>query len=335
MKRTCCFLLPVLIPILLFSAQKPTVEQLFAVRTVKVEKTTAARTQTNYGYVRAETSRTYDVSPRFGGYVQTLYADTPFKMIRKGDALAKVYSPEVLQAKEDYLTALRFNAKTRSPAMVRSVREKLVLLGVGDAEIDAVRRTMKADPYTTVYAPVSGWIFVKAVSQGSAFKAGMRLFTIVDLGRVWVETALYQNELPRLASLSRFTVRATGVDKSFTATKELLYPDIDPKAATAVLRLEVDNPDGELLPGMYATITSSADALPVLTLPRTAVIRKNGAWYVFRAGDFKGEYEPLKVDAVPLDAKHYEIRSGLAAGDEVVDNALFMMDADAQINGLY
>lgn len=328
------YLIP-LTALLLHAAQTPTVTQLFNVQTVRVEKTAAARTQTNYGYVRAEESRTYDVAPRFGGYVQTLYADTRYRKVAGGDALAEVYSPEVLRAKEDYLTALRFHAKSPNAAMVRSVRDKLVLLGVGGDEIDAVRRTMKADPLTVIRAPAPGWIFTKTVSQGSAFRAGEKLFGIVDLGRVWVEAELYQNELPQLPSLKTFTVKATGVDAGFSATKELLYPNLDPKAATATLRLEVENPGGTLLPGMYATVTASAADAPVLTLPRTAVIRKNGAWYVFRAGDFKGEYEPVKVDVSPLDNTRYQIVSGLGDGDEVVDNALFMMDADAQINGLY
>jgi membrane fusion protein, copper/silver efflux system len=324
-----------LLPLLLNAAERPSVEQLFAVQTVKVRTETTAVKQTNYGYVRAEESRVYDVSPRFGGYVDTLYADERYRRVEKGEPLAKVYSPEVLQAKEDYLTALRFHAKTPSATMVRSVREKLLLLGVSPSEIAKVRQTMKADPLTVIHAPTSGWIFEKTVSQGSAFKAGMKLFTVVDLSRVWVEAALYQKELPRLHALVRFSVRATGVDKTFAAKRLLLYPDLDPKAATATLRLEVANEGGALLPGMYATITSSAEAVPALTLPRTAVIRKNGAWYVYRAGDFKGEYEPVKVDAVPLDKKRYKIVSGLRAGDKVVDNALFMMDADAQMNGLY
>jgi len=272
MKKLHPFSLLCLLPLLLGASERPSVEQLFAVQTVKAAKASAARAQTNYGYVRAEESRSYDVSPRFGGYVQALYADERFRRVAKGDALAKVYSPEVLRAKEDYLTALRFNAKTPSKAMVQSVRDKLVLLGVSSAEIERVRKTMKADPYTTLYAPESGWIFEKRVSQGSAFKAGMKLFTVVDLTRVWVEAEIYQNELPGLQDLRRFTVRATGADGSFEATKKLLYPSLDPKAATATLRLEVENPDGILLPGMYATVTSSADASPVLTLPRTVWI---------------------------------------------------------------
>jgi Cu(I)/Ag(I) efflux system membrane fusion protein len=329
------FFLLAFLPLFLAAAERPSVEQLFAVRTVKVQKTDAAAKQTNYGYVRAEESRVVDVSPRYGGYVETLYADTRYRKVKKGEALARVYSPEVLQAKEDYLTALRFNEKRPSPAMVRSVRNKLELLGVGRSEIDAVRTQMRADALTTVRAPASGWIFEKSVSKGSAFKAGMKLFRVVNLERVWVETQLYQQELPRLENLTEFTVRATGAAKAYRAEKVLLYPDIDPKASTATLRLAVDNKNGELMPGMYAAVTSSAASVPRFTLPRSAVIRKNGAWYVFRVGDFKGIYDPEKIDAKPLDKERFEVLSGLQEGDEVVDNALFMLDADAQISGLY
>ena len=332
--RQPILLLAALLPLLLSAGDAPSVEQLFAVKTVKVQQTSAARTQTNYGFVRAEDARMYDVSPRFGGYVQKLYADTRYRRVKKGEALAEVYSPEVLQAKEDYLTALRFNATRPSPEMLRSLRKKLTLLGVTRAEIDAVRSGMKADAVTTIHAPASGWVFEKSVVEGSAFKAGMKLFSIVNLDRVWVEAALYQQELPRLASLIDFTVSVSGAERAYPAKKLTLYPDIDPKAATATLRLAVDNPRGELLPGMYATVTAAAPSHPLLTLPRTAVLRKHGGWYVFRAGDFKGVFEPVKIEVKPLDRERFEVVSGLNAGDEVAGDALFMLDADAQISGL-
>ncbi len=319
----------------LHAAEKASVEQLFAVQTVKVKSVATAKTQTNYGYVKAEENRIYEVVPRFGGYVEKLFADTRYRKVKKGEVLARVYSPEVLQAKEDYLNALRYDAKRPNKAMVASAKSKLQLLGVSDAEINAVNKRRKAGTLTDIVAPASGWIFEKSIVEGSAFKKGERLFRIVDLDRVWIEAELYQKELPNLAMLTRFSIKPTGVEGTFNAKKVLLYPNIDPKAATATLRLEAENPDRLLLPGMYVSVVSSSPDKPYLVAPRTAVIRKNGTWYAFIVGEYEGEYEPVRIDVKPLDRNRYQVVAGLAEGDEVVNNALFMMDSDAQINGLY
>jgi len=115
----------------------------------------------------------------------------------------------------------------------------------------------------------------------------------------------------------------------------VLYPKLDPKVATMTLRLHVDNATHKLFPGMYASVTSLQNAQTKLTLPSTAVIRKDGNYYAFIVGEYEGEYEPLEIEVKVVDANTYEVISGLAEGDEVVNNALFMMDSDAQINGLY
>lgn len=325
-----------LFPFLLMAGDvsRPGVEQLFSVTTVEVKETSAAVQQENFGYVTADESLVYDVVPRFGGYIVDLYADTRYRKVKKGEPLAEVYSPEVLQAKEDYLNTLRFDDKTPSPGMVSGARSKLELLGVAASEIAAVEKERSCSRHTTIYAPSDGVVFEKMPDRGSAFMASQTLFKIVDLTRVWVEVRLYQQQLPLLSGLSTFRVKATGVDTVYEAQKALLYPEIDPKEATATLRLIVENPRFELVPGMYAAVTASEAAHRMLTLPRTAVIRKSGGWYVFLATEFEGEFEPVRIDARPLDKERFEILSGLSAGESVADNALFLMDADAQISGL-
>jgi len=325
----------VLICLMPLMARAATVEQLFNVQTVKVKEQKRAFSQKNYGYVKADESRIYDVVPRYGGYVITLYADKIYKKVTRGQRLAKVYSPEILQAKEDYINAVNYDRQRPNAAMVESAKEKLQLLGVAESEIRAVRKSGRAGKYSTIYAPSNGYLFEKNVNNLGAFNAKQRLFSIVDLGTVWVEVKVYQKELAKYRGLSDFSVMAVGSDGVFPAKKVQLYPNIDPKEATATLRLEAMNSKGELLPGMYATITANSSTKRYLTLPSTAVIRKNGQFYVFGVGEFEGEYEPKTVDVEPLDDRTYIVKDGLNAGDEVVDNALFMMDSDAQINGLY
>ena len=314
---------------------KRVIEQLFNVRTVKVKQLKAAKEQVNYGYIVVEDSRRVEVVSWYSGYVEALYADTRYKKVAKGEALVKVYSPEVYKAKQDYLNAIRFNAQRATLGMLRGAKEKLRLLNVSQKEIDLIKNTGKVDEYTTIYAPISGWIFEKNLNMGSSFKKQEKLFEIVNLDKVWIEAKLFQKELQNLNKLNNFTVKVNGIPTAFKAKKTLLYPMLDPKEATATLRLLIDNKNEALKPGMYAKIHASAETQNRLVIPRTAALRKDGKWYAFLATDFKGEYEPIEIDVEPLDNVYFIVKKGLSKGENVVNNALFMMDSDAQINSIY
>jgi len=316
-------------------ADKPTIEQLFNVRTVRVSKQKSTHKQVNYGYIVAEDALKTDVVAWFSGLVESLYADTLYKKVTKGEALAKVYSPEVYKAKQDYLNSINFDAKRPSPAMVRSAKIKLELLNVSVKEISHIKRTHQVEKYTTLVAPASGWIFEKNINRGSSFGSGEKLFQIVGLDRVWMEVKLYQNELEKINRLKDFTVMVKGIDQTFKAKRSLLYPVLNPKEATATLRLELNNDKSILRPGMYAKVYARVGKASHLVIPRTAAIRKNGNWYAFLATDFKGEYEPVKIEIEPLDNQCFIVKQGLHEGESIVNNALFMMDSDAQINSIY
>lgn len=322
------------IPLLLL-AEKVTVEQLFSVQTVKVKKQSLSQRIKNYGYVMTDESRIYDISPRFGGYVVEMYADKIYKKVKKGEPLVKVYSPEVFKAKDEYLNTYKYTKKRPNKGMLASSRLKLELLGITQSEIDEVVSSSKAEPNTTIYSPVNGYVFIKAIQQGTAFNAKQKLFEIVNLDEVWVEARLFEEERERLPMIKEYELNFKGLETTYHTSNTLLYPQLDPKIATLSLRLRVKNPDHKLFPGMYANVISLKEESDKLSLPATAIIRKEGKYYAFIVGEFKGEYEPVEVNAKPLDSKRYIIQGGLSEGDEVVNNALFMMDSDAQINGLY
>jgi Cu(I)/Ag(I) efflux system membrane fusion protein len=313
----------------------PTIEQLFNVKTTKVKMISTSKEQVNYGYIVAEDSRKIDVHAWFSGYVTKLFTDSLFKKVEKGEALVEVYSPEVYQSKQDYLHSLQYNEKSPSPQMLLSAQKKLRLLGISDEEIKNIQTERKVNEFTTIYAPQSGWIFEKNINMGTSFNTQKKLFQIVNLEKVWMEVKLYQNEIEKLSLLEYFTVKPKGLKKTYKAKKNLLYPMLNPKEATATFRLTLDNDDALLMPGMYAKVYASSPAKNRLVIPRTAAIRKNGTWYAFLVTEFKGEYEPVVIEIKPLDSENYEIIKGLKEGDTLVNNALFMMDSDAQINGIY
>ncbi len=320
---------------LLLVAKEATVEQLFNVVTVKVKKETIAQRIKNYGYVTMDESRVYDISPRFGGYVVKLQADKIYKKVKKGEPLLSVYSPEVFKAKEEYLNAAKYVKQRKDKAMLRSAKLKLELLGITNKEIQELVKQNRASTNTTIFSPIDGYVFFKGVNRGSAFNAKQKLFEIVNLDEVWVEAKLFEESRADLSDTKNYELSFKGIKKIYKTDKKLLYPRLDPKVATLTLRLRVDNASHQLFPGMYARVISLKDEKTQLTLPTTAVIRKDAKYYVFMVGEFEGEYEPLEVHVKIIDANTYAVLDALKEGDEVVNNALFMMDSDAQINSLY
>ena len=323
-----------LLPLLVL-AKEASVEQLFSVQTVKVQKVRTSHSKKNYGFVKANEAKVYEVSPRFGGFVEKLYADKIYKYVKKVEPLALVYSPEVYKAKEDYVNSYNYTRSRPNKGMLKSAKLKLALLEVAPNEISELVKEHKVSPNTTIYAPHSGYLFVKNVNEGSAFNAKKNLFEIVNLDDVWVEVQIFEDDVKWLKHANDFRVSFKTTDKVYTTHSKFLYPNLSPKEATLTMRLTLRNQDHTLFPGMYANVISKDKPQEYLTLPQSAVILKDGKYYVFVVGEFEGEYEPMQVDVKPLNNETYIITGGLNAGDEVVNNALFMMDSDAQINGLY
>ena len=310
-------------------AQEATLTQLFNVQTVKVQESSQVKSLKSFGFVKVDDSLVYDVAPRFNGFVEVLYADTLYKKVKKGEALVKVYSPEVLKAKDEYANSVRYS---KNKGMIHSSMTKLELLNIPKSEINP---KLKNRNFTTITSPASGYVFKKSLNNNSAFNAKQILFEIVNLDNVWVEVKIHQNQLQQLSKIDTFTITSPSLVKSYSAKNSGIYPELDAKEESFTLRLEVDNPNAELKPGMYMHVSMSQKASTYLTLPTTAVIRKNGAFYVFVVGEYEGEYEPLQIEVEVLNPDTYRVKGGLSEGDEVVNNALFMMDSDAQINALY
>ena len=316
-------------------AKEATVEQLFSVQTVKVKQIMTHHIKKSYGYVKADDAKVFDISPRFGGYVIKLYANKIYKYVKKGEALVTLYSPEVYKAKEDYLNSYRYTKGKKNKGMLKSAKLKLQLLGVSKGEIAQVLQKKRVSQNTTIYAPTNGYLFAKNITNGSAFNAKNKLFEIVNIDTVWVEAKVFEKDVSWLKNATSFDISVKSTPKTYKATARLLYPSVDPKEATLTLRLRLNNKSRTLFPGMYANILAQDKQKSYLSVPQTAVIRKAGKYYAFIVGEFEGEYEPVEVSVTPLNNEIYIVNSGLSAGEEVVNNALFMMDSDAQINGLF
>ena len=315
-----------------FSADGPLrVEQLFNVKTTKVQKVSNALNQEFYGYTKVNEANVKDVTLRYDAFITELFTNQTFLPLMPGDVIAKVYSPEVFTAQQELLNALRINNK----GIIESIKEKLLLLGVRQKTIDTVIRTKKAYEEIYVDSKVLGTVTQKFVNEGAFVKKGMKLLEVTDYSSLWLIVSVYEKDLP-------FIKRAKGAKISFdldtqqyTGHVDFIYPRIDPKSKTLNVRIVMDNKDNTVYENAFAKVRFLQDTREYLSLPASAVITKGKQHIVFAVGQYEGEYEPKMIEAKRLNDGTFEITSGLKENDVVVSNALFMLDSDAQINGLY
>jgi len=328
-------ILSVLLPLSLFSSEA-SVEQLFNVQTIKVKKENIQIKKEYYGYVKSEDNNIFDISPRFSGYVTKLFANKLYQKVDKGELLLNIYSPEVYKAKDEYLNSLIFSKNDKNKSILNSSKLKLNLLDINKNEIKKIKEGVRINETTQIFSPISGYIFKKNITNGSSFKSQSLLFKIVNLDKVWVELSIYEKDRIFLSNVEYFKLNFNGLKKEYKLTGNYkLYPNINKNNPTLTIRVEVENKDHKLFPGMYVIAKALKKGISFLTIPITSVIRKNSKKYVFVVGEYEGEYEPLEVEVEQINDNKYKVISGLEEGMEIVNNSLFMMDSDAQINGLY
>ncbi len=304
-------------------------KQLFNVKTVKVAMVNDSAYKDFYGYTKASDDGIKDVVLRYDAYVGDLYANKMQSFVKKGEPLFRAYSPEVYTAEQELIGALRINNK----GMIDSVAQKLKLLGVEEGIIHKIMNDKTAPEQITTYAPFSGYITQKKINQGSFAPKGTKLYELSDLSSLWMMVSVYEKDVAFVKNTKNAELFFDITDKPYKAKVDYIYPNVDPKTKSVIVRLIIDNASLELPTDAFAKVRFSGMKKEYLSLPKSAVLTKGDKHYVFAKGEFEGEYEQKEIRAKRLSNDTFEIQDGLKAGDEVVANALFMFDSDAQING--
>ena len=225
---------------------------LAGVRTVAVTFQPLTKVLTTVGYVSYDESRRSRIVSRVSGYLEKLSVDKPWMMVREGDPLGEIYSPELYSASHELLLNLEHNASER---MLRSTRERLHLFGIKDAEIDEIVKSRRANHRLVLRAPRTGHVIRKEVVEGAHVEPGQTLFEIADLTEVWIEAEVYEADIEfiREGQAVEATVEAFR-NRVFDGKVSLVHPHLDPSTRTNAVRFELENPDHKLRPGMFATV---------------------------------------------------------------------------------
>lgn len=307
------------------------------VSVVKVESGRAQNQLALSGKIRINEQRIAAIAANFSGRVDQLHVNYTGQEIRKGQKLASVYSPELISAQKELLEA--YATRQANPALYDAAKAKLKSLKIGEDQVEAIIRSGEALSQFDIYADKSGIVTERYVALGDYVTRGSAMFDVADLSELWVTLDAYESDLPwiREGDEINFTVSAAPGQK-FTARVSYIDPAINPETRAATIRAETSNPDRKLKPEMFvnATIATNLSAGgDALLIPRTAALwtGKRSVVYVKKPGAETPTFEMREVTLGPRTGEMYVVDSGLQAGEEIVTNGVFAVDASAQLQG--
>ena len=320
----------------------PVMVQNIGVKTGVVRRQQLERRVRTVGRVDYDETRMTDVNTKIAGWVEALHVDFTGQIVRKGEPLLELYSPELVAAQEEYLTALDFKRRLEKSTSADAIQggsdllaassQRLRYWDVTDEQIADLERTGKVKRTMTVYSPQEGIVVHKAVFDGAHIKPGEHLYRIADLSRVWVYADIYEYELPWIREGQEAEVTLSYLPGRRFAGKVIhIYPFLESKTRTVKVRMSFGNQDRSLKPGMYANVilhsTISQDALVV---PVQAVIH-SGARSLAIASLGAGRFQPREI-ALGVEAEGlYQVLSGLREGERIVTSSQFLIDSESNL----
>lgn len=198
-------------------------------------------------------------------------------------------------------------------------------------EIDHIAKTGKPSRTVAVTAPMSGYVVAKQAVQGGFVQPGTQLFEIADLSRVWVLADVYEYEISRVAVGQPASVEPAGQHGQRVEGKiGFIYPGLEPATRTLKVRVELDNKELTLRPGMYADVFIGLGDQQGVVVPREALVDTGDHQYVFVAKE-GGRFEPRLVQAGARSDDKVQITSGLGEGETVVTTANFLIDSESRL----
>ncbi|MEC7262487.1 MAG: efflux RND transporter periplasmic adaptor subunit [Bacteroidota bacterium] len=275
-------------------------------------------------------------SAYFDGRIEQLNINFEGEEVRKGQKLATIYSPQLVSAQQELLTAS--GMKSSQPQLYTAVRNKLKLWKLSDSQIDQIEASGKVVENFPVYANVSGVVSSIMVEEGDYVKTGMPLVKVANLNSVWAIFDAYESQLSLLKKGQSMEV-STGAypNENFGATISFVDPLLNNATRTVKVRAELDNKKGLLKPGMFVQgkiDVANKDAMEMLTVPESAVLwtGKRSVVYV-KPNPTESVFELREVELGNLMEGNYQVHSGLNSGEEVVAKGTFTVDAAAQLQG--
>jgi Cu(I)/Ag(I) efflux system membrane fusion protein len=296
------------------------------------------------GIVRVDERREAHVHVKFEGFVERVFVNFVGRPVRRGERLLTIYSPDLLVAETELAQALSDRDRPRTgtfaaadraqaEALADAARSRLRLLDVPAAEIARLERTRAPSRTLAITSPIDGTVVSRDVLDGMRVMPETTLLVVADLSEVWVVADVFERDVGSVHVGQHVVVRfARGAAPDREGTVAFVAPVLDEATRSAKVRVELDNPDGVIRPGLFADVTIHVEDGERLAVPDAAVIETGERAIVF-VEPAPGRFLARTVQTRRRAEGFVEIREGVSAGEPVAVGAQFLLDAESQIRG--
>lgn len=316
-------------------------QQVMGVRTQVVQREPLIRVVRTTGQLTANETRLAHVHVKVNGYIDKVYVDYIGQLVKKGDPLFTLYSPDLVATEEEYLIAKRGQDKLGSSqfaevaqgseSLLRSARERLKLWDISDEQIRKLDATGEVTKTLTFYSPISGFVMDRKAYPETAVTPEMDLYLISDLSTIWVNADVYEYEVPFVKVGQTAEMQLSYyAGRTYRGKITYINPTVDPVARTVKVRIEFPNSNFDLKPQMFADVHLNVDYGQQVVIPQEAVMDSGEKQYVFVVHD-GGIFEPRTVQIGPKFEDKVGIVSGLASGERVVVSGNFLVDSESRL----
>jgi membrane fusion protein, copper/silver efflux system len=291
------------------------------------------------GKIQPDERENASVTAKYPGRIERLFVSFTGEEVKAGQRLATLYSPELLSAQRELLEAVK--SKNDFPELYQAAKEKLKFWKLTESQINAIEQSGKVTEQIDILADQSGVVVQRNVAVGDYVNTGTVLFNVVNLNKLWVLLDAYESDLQflNLGNEINFSVAGFPGDE-FKAKITFIDRLINPNTRAASVRAEITNSGQKLKPEMFVTArirTNAKSAASGISVPRTAVLwsGKRSVIYVKVPDAELPSFEMREVTLGPRMGDNYIIEAGLQAGEEIVTNGVFAIDAAAQLSGQF
>lgn len=301
-------------------------------KTALVENGPVRRELRTVGTVAYNEQGLRDITTKYEGWIEKLHVNTTWSVVKAGDPLFEIYSPDLYNAQLNYVLALRAEGEKGGP-LTRAGLARLQLFDMPKDFIDELRQSGEVRRTMVFRAPTDGVVIEKMAIAGQMMKPGERIYRLADLSTVWVQAQIYEKDLPFIREGQAAVVSTSyGPERKFDGTVQLLLPQVEDQTRTVAARIVLPNPERFLRPGMFVEVGFKSQLNDdAVLVPDMAVLRSGERNTVFIALD-GGFFEPREVKlGARSEGGFYQVIAGLKTGERVVTSGQFMLDSESQL----